>query len=252
VIGSEIKVPGAVTKEWIADRLEDYGDRDSSLYRARVRGVWPDQGEDTLIPLSVVESAKNRWLELTENWVEPQTPCPVFSVGCDVARYGMDETVIVPIYDKGIVGKAVVRRGQDLMTTAGHLQLYKTERRGVDDSGLGGGVTDRLRELKVRCEPVIAGSSAVNDKEFVNLRAELWWALREALNAGDLALPADHKLEAELTAVKFSYDSRGRVRIESKDDIKKRLGRSPDRADALTIANWVRVRRGPNKTIRSW
>jgi hypothetical protein len=71
----------------------------------------------------------------------------------------------------------------------------------------------------------------------------MWWGLREALQASDLSLPDDRKLAADLTNVKFSYDSRGRIKLEAKDEIKKRIGRSPDRGDALAIANWARTPR---------
>jgi phage terminase large subunit len=83
----------------------------------------------------------------------------------------------------------------------------------------------------------------------VNRRAEMWWTLREHLRADELAIdPKDVRLAADLTNVKFGYDSRGRIKLESKDDIKKRLGRSPDRGDALALAVWVWRDRGPAPT----
>lgn len=244
VVAGKIIVPGAVTQEWIAERLTEYGSRDSALYRARVRGLWPEQGDDVLIPLRLIEQAQARW----------QTPdgAVIEAVGCDIARYGSDETILFLIHEGGIVSPPLARQGQDLMATAGQLQQYVTAHLGVDDSGLGGGVTDRLQELGVACEPVLAGAKATNDTKFVNLRAEMWWALREALQAGELSLPDDRKLAADLTTVKFSYDSRGRVKLEAKDEIKRRLGRSPDRGDALAIANWVRVPRGGAFELGRW
>lgn len=229
-----IVVPGAVTREWVEEREQEYGGRDTALYRARVRGLWPEEGDDVLIPLSIVERAQARWTA---------TQGDLLCVGCDVARYGQDETVIFQIRAQGMVSLPIVRHGQDLMETAGQLLAMKSPVLGVDDAGLGGGVTDRLKEQGIPVKPCIGGSSAREDSKFVNARAEMWWALREALTAGDLSLPNDRKLAADLTNVKFGYDSRGRIKLESKDDIKKRLGRSPDRGDALAIANWVRVSR---------
>jgi hypothetical protein len=191
-------------------------------------------GDDVLIPLRVVETAQARWSEQIGR---------VIAIGCDVARYGADETVIFSIGESGNVSRPTVRHGQNLMETAGQLMATGAPTIGVDDSGLGGGVTDRLRELNAPVVPCIAGSAAREDRKFVNSRAEMWWALREALTAGDIALPDDRRLAADLTNVKFSYDSRGRIKLESKDEIKKRLGRSPDRGDALAIANWVRTPR---------
>jgi hypothetical protein len=67
----------------------------------------------------------------------------------------------------------------------------------------------------------------------------MYWTLREALRNNELALPPDAKLQAELTNIKYKLDSRGRYQIEAKDEIRKRLGRSPDRADALALAVWA-------------
>jgi phage terminase large subunit len=234
-----IVVPGAVTKDWVDERLKEYGGRETGLYRARVRGLWPEEGTNTLIPLRIVEAAQAKWKD-----PDLAVPCPPpVAIGCDVARFGQDETVIFTIDAEGNVSRPITRFGQDLMATAGQLATFKAQSIGVDDSGLGGGVTDRLRELGMPVVPCVAGSGAREEKKFVNARAEMWWALREALAAGDISLPADHKLSADLTNVEFSYDSRGRVKLESKADIKKRIGRSPDRGDALAIANWVRTPR---------
>jgi phage terminase large subunit len=234
----KVVVPGAVTKEWVDERLVEYGGRETGLYRARVRGVWPEEGDDTLIPLRMVEAATERW----------KAPGQTAVIGCDVARFGQDETVIFAIDADGNVSAPTIRHGQDLMATAGSLVAMadgatKDCPIGVDDSGLGGGVTDRLKELGKAVVPCLAGAGAREDRKFVNARAEMWWGLREALQAGDLSLPDDRKLAADLTNVKFSYDSRGRIKLEAKDEIKKRIGRSPDRGDALAIANWVRTPR---------
>lgn len=234
VTTGDIVVPGAVTREWVEERQLEYGGRETGLYRARVRGLWPEEGDDVLIPLRLVEAAQARWTEPSGKLI---------SVGCDVARYGQDETVIFQIFEGGIVSRPITRHGQNLMETAGQLLAMNAPALGVDDAGLGGGVTDRLREQGIPVTPCIGGSAAREEKKFVNARAEMWWALREALQAGDISLPDDRKLAADLTCVKFSYDSRGRIKLESKDEIKKRLGRSPDRGDALSIGNWVRTPR---------
>jgi len=220
-------IPGAPSREWVAERLEDYGGRESPLYRARVLGRWPDAGDDVLIPLALVESAQARWQEAQGR---PQ------AAGCDVARFGADETVVATIDGAGNVAPLIIRRGQDLMATAGHLRFINARRTMVDDTGLGGGVTDRLREQSFHVEPVNFGEAAEEPERFTNRRAELWWTLREALKAGRLGLPDDRRLAADLTNVKYGFDSKGRIKLEAKDDLRKRLGRSPDRGDALALA----------------
>jgi hypothetical protein len=122
----------------------------------------------------------------------------------------------------------------------------------VDDGGLGGGVTDRLKELGEPVIPINAGSSAVGKTEdgreakqrFVNRRSQMWWTGRELLRSGELLLEGDDILESQLSDVKYGYDSQGRIKIESKEDMEKRRDKinekgasnSPDRADALLLA----------------
>jgi phage terminase large subunit len=89
---------------------------------------------------------------------------------------------------------------------------------------------------------VNVSEAATDPERFKNLRAELWWNLRERLNPNPrlnpdpIALPPDDVLMADLTNVKYRINSRGQIEIESKEDIKKRLGRSPDRGDAVVLA----------------
>lgn len=230
-------IPGAVTREWVDEHLIDYGGEDTALFRSKVAGRWPEQGEDSLISLAWVEAAQGRW--------SLPMGAPV-AVGCDIARYGSDETIAMGVYAGGVLSEISARRGQDLMATAGQLVALRCPRLAVDDAGLGGGVTDRLMEQGVAVMPINNGESAVDSQRFVNRRAELWWTLREHLRAGDLALdPRADSLAADLTNVKYSFDSRGRIRLESKDEIRKRLGRSPDRGDAATLAVWVWKDREP-------
>jgi hypothetical protein len=105
----------------------------------------------------------------------------------------------------------------------------------VDVVGVGGGVVDVLcREPSIVVEEVNAGASP-SSPTFMRVRDELWWTLRDWLRAGG-ALPSDPKLEAELLAPTYSYGPTGRISVEEKSEIKKRLRRSPDRADALALA----------------
>ena len=106
----------------------------------------------------------------------------------------------------------------------------------VDEVGLGAGVLDRLRELEYQAEGFNGGSSPRDGDRFANLRAQSYWVLRERLEAGELALPADERLMDELIATRWRPTPEGKVRIEAKEDLKARLGRSPDKADAVVMA----------------
>jgi hypothetical protein len=227
-------IPGATTKQWVEEHIEDYGGEDSPLARSRILGKWPEQGPDVLIALSWVERAQARWAGTERLSLQ--------AVGCDVARFGSDATVLQPLYYDHIAGVPQVRQGQDTMATTGELAATYAATPvplAIDDTGVGSGVTDRLHEQGIPALPVNFGSAAWQPERFVNRRAEMYWSLREALRNNELALPPDAKLQAELTNIKYKLDSRGRYQIEAKDEIRKRLGRSPDRADALALAVWA-------------
>lgn len=226
VIEGKDIVPGAVTRAWIEEKRIEYGGKDSAFYRARVLGLFPEQGDDMLISLADVERAQARW-------TKPTTEIPD-ALGVDVARFGSDETCEIELFGRTVAMPRAFH-GQDTMKTAGSVKANNAKKKAVDDSGLGGGVTDRLKELNVPVLPYIAGAAAYENEKFLNRRAESWWLIREMLSKDELDLPPDNKLAADLTNVKFSYTSKGQIKLESKDEIKKRLTRSPDRGDALAI-----------------
>lgn len=235
-VTGELPYPRLITPSWAADRYRAWGP-DSVPYQVRVMGNFPTQGEDTLIPLLWIELAMERWEE-----TEPGEPV---EIGVDVAAYGSDKTVIA------------VRRGQRIEPLQVYSKKSTTETTGltkraadeygtrvlkVDEIGIGRGVVDRLEEEGFDNVGVNVSERSNDPERFHNLRAELWWNLRERLdpdttrNPDPLALPPDDELLAELAAVKYKLTSRGQVQIESKEDMKKRLGRSPDRADAVVLA----------------
>lgn len=248
VVQDKMVIPGAVTRQWCEDRRREWGE-DSPLYQARVLGEFPDEGEDTLIRLS--------WAEAAFDGGDPVRDMRSDSADsnhrverdkiltCDVARYGQDETVIGVRCGQHYT-ELVRYTGKDLMHTVGQIKRYVKELSPssvvVDDDGLGGGVTDRLHEQGVHVTAFRGGERPMTD-EFINRRAEAWWALREALREGDLAIETRDPdgLKYQLTAPRYGFDSRGRIKLESKDDMKKRGVRSPDRADALAMSYGPRV-----------
>ncbi len=178
-----------------------------------------------LISLADVERSQKRWIK--PNGIPD-------ALGVDVARFGSDETVEIELFGQTI-GSPKSFHGQNTMQTAGAIKASVARKKAVDDAGVGGGVTDRLKEQKVDVIAYNAGAQAFDKEQFLNRRAESWWLIREMLKKDELNLPPDNKLAADLTNIKFGYTSRGQIKLESKDDIKKRLGRSPDRGDALAI-----------------
>lgn len=237
VTSGDAVIPGAVTLEWVEERKQEWGES-SPLYQAKVLGQFPVEGSDTLIPLSWVERA-----------VKADVPGDDRkSIGCDVARFGEDESVIFRCLGNTYeLVESVNKRPTN--ETAGRLVLAAKESGAefvaVDDTGVGGGVTDILREQGMSVVPVNFGAAAEDPERFANLKAEIFWNLREDFEKGRISIPDDPTLANQLASIKYSLTSKGQIKIESKEDAKKRGLRSPDRADALAIchyakrANWI-------------
>lgn len=231
-ITGPMPAPWLVTPAWVADKHARWGDS-HRLYAAKVRGDFPDESsENAVIPLSWIESAKSRDVQ------ELPAGDPI-EIGVDVARFGPDSTVIV--VRRG--GRATIHqttKKEDTMETCGRVVIAMAETNAtaikVDDIGLGGGVTDRLRELKKPVTGINVAESATDKEHYANLRSELAWGLRERFRDGDIAIEPDDELEEELAAMRYNVNSRGQIIVEPKDELKKRIGRSPDKADALILA----------------
>ena len=241
-------------KENIQSLIRKYGE-DSNVVRVRVYGEFPLQEDDVFLPISIVEDAVS--LEVFESDKEEKVFVPQrIDIGVDVARFGDDETVIAIKTDK-VVHPLKVRHGQNLMATVGDVintskglhKQYPDARIivKVDDTGLGGGVTDRLREIIVQEKitwlvlvPVNFASSvpkSVKEHDYYDdIITYMWACLRDLLCNQQLKLPNDSDLVGQLTTRKYTMRSSGKVQLESKKAMKDRGLRSPDRADALVLA----------------
>ena len=218
-----------ITPQWVYERLSEWGE-DSPMFQSRCLGDFPLEGEDTLVPLRYALAAANR--------AEPIGDQNKEVLGVDIARFGTDKTVLV--YRQGNNVRYIQRFGKnDLMTTVGRIaefnRLHPYAKINIDDSGVGGGVTDRLREMKVDVNPINVGAAPYNKEMYYNLRAELYWELAKLFEQGNITIPNDDKLIGELTGLKFKYLN-AKLIIEKKEDMKKRGLSSPDSADALMLA----------------
>lgn len=236
---------GRVTKEWADQRKLQWGE-ESAVYQNRVLGKFASSQEDGVIPLSWIEAANARWLALQDDGKLKAGPYE--AVGVDVSRSGGDKTVMALRHGQ-VISEIRHTSHEDTMTTTGRViaAVGDTEAMPiVDVLNMGAGVVDRLRELG---KPVIAFNASKGSKRkdstnefgFVNCRADAWWRMRELLHPeslAEIALPPDDKLIGDLTAPTWRVMSGGKIQIESKDDIKKRLGRSTDDGDAVIQAFW--------------
>jgi len=237
-----VPLPWGVTREWVEQMRRRFGEG-SVVFQTKVLGEFPQHSDDTLLSLAEVERAMSR-MPPRETHARP-------SIGVDVARFGSDETVIYVLRGAAVLAVESFA-GQDLMKTAGAVVRLagdhgigpeEANRIAIDDTGVGGGVTDRLREQGWRVRAINFGSAPErtrNETKFLNRRTELWWNLRDFVRRiaafGDLDADTKDVLRADLCAPKYVQKSDGRIALEAKSEIKSRIGRSVDHGDALALA----------------
>lgn len=222
-----------VSREFIDEMKTRYGE-DSNAYRIRVLGEFPMGDDDTIIPLHLAEAAKSR------DVTAAPTTRPVW--GLDVARFGSDRTALAKRVGP-VIAEVETWKGLDLMQTVGRVKaqydgLLPSERPSeilVDVIGLGSGVHDRLRELGLPVRAVNVSEAPAFGATYSNLRTELIFRFRGWLEQRGSRLPSDGELIAELTSIRYSFASSGKMKAEGKDDMRRRGLRSPDKADAVFL-----------------
>lgn len=238
-----------VSEQFLEGMAEKYGE-DSNVYRVRVLGQFPTQSDDVLLPLYLVEEATKRDVEAS-----PTTPVVW---GLDVARFGGDRSAIAKRQGQVLLEPIKTWQGKDLMEMAGIvLSEYEacpwTLRPTaiyIDAIGIGAGLADRLRELDMPAVAVQVSETASLKDRFNRLRDELFWSAREWFEGRDVFIPEDDTLIQEVTGIRYKYLSNGKLKVESKDEMKRRGQRSPDVADAfvLTFAENGAIARGYSKS----
>ena len=266
VVSKKLIIPGQVNYEWVKDKVinwcspiqkadfnEGEGDfkwegglyRPNDLFRVKVLGMFPKVSEDVLIPYEWIEIANDNWNRLQEEGFTPSKSC---KIGSDVAGMGRDESVLCPRYGN-YVPKFEVHQSAgkaDHMHVAGMHIIYLSDKKSkayIDTIGEGAGVYSRLEELGYRnvysckySESARGLHDLTGQYEFANMRAYCYWSLRDWLNPKNgfgAAIPPCDKLMEEATETHWKFQSDGRIIIEPKVEIKKRIKRSPDYMDAL-------------------
>jgi len=223
-----------VAQEFIDEMRLRYGET-SSAYRVRVLGDFPLTDDDTIIPYHLVEAAQNRDIEVAED------TDVIWSL--DVARFGSDATALCKRQGP-VVTELRSWRGLDLMQTTGRVvaeyEALSPSRQPteilVDSIGIGSGVVDRLRELDLPVRGINVSESPSMGDTYMNLRSELWFKAKAWLEDRSCKLPKDDQLISELTSIRYSFTSSGKMKAESKDEMRKRGLGSPDLADALCLS----------------
>lgn len=189
-------------------------------------------GEDSYIDSSLVLRARKHQ--------ELERVGPVI-LTCDPARFGDDRTAIIRRCGRVVYGLESYSK-KDTMEVTGILNAIIKEEKPhkvcIDVGGLGAGIVDRLRELGHGdlIVAVNAGSKPLDAEKYYNKRAEMWGELRQWLTDLPCSIPDNDALHADLCGLKYKVDSNSRLRIESKEDAKKRGIRSPDLADAICLS----------------
>ncbi|VVE77411.1 hypothetical protein [Pandoraea sputorum] len=221
-----------ISIEWAQEQIRTYG-RDNPWVMSYILGKFPPSSLNTLLGPDDVEPLLGRHLpQDSYNWAAR-------ILGVDVARFGLDRTVIMPRQGNAVFNPVIMRNASSTKVAARvaiAVKKWQPDAVFVDGSGgYGAGVIDVLRDSGHSVIEVQFGGSAM-DAKFFNKRTEMWWEMAEAIKKGvtGMGLPNIRELVRELTAPQY-YFRKDQIALEEKEQIKKRLGYSPDLADALAL-----------------
>ncbi len=231
-------------KEQLDQWVKDYGE-DSDFVKVRVRGEFPDASDTQLISAALVRDAKAR--SLTEHEIAGAPKI----IGIDVARGGSDQSSVW--MRQGLWAHRLYKaHTPDSMIFADRLaslfQEHRPDAAFIDMGAMGAGVYDKLRELGWGhvVQPVYFQQEPIRADLYQNRRAEMWHAVAQWLRDGGV-LPRNgneaQDIEDDLCAPEYFYNSRGKLQLESKEDMKDRGLPSPDDGDALALTFAAPVRR---------
>lgn len=220
--------PGPIDNPWWNDGLQKEMEEDFKADPVEAEHIWNGlprrQGQRSVMAQADIREAMSRTVE----------PVGMIQVGCDVARFGDDFTVLYKRKGLKVIDRKRFSK-QDTMATA--YECWDMAGRDpsvpivVDDTGVGGGVSDRLRELGAKVIAVNFGGSPSDSDKYTSIADELWFNFPIA----EVDIPDDNELMQQLSSRQYTYDNKGRRKIESKQTYKDRCGHSPDDADSLLL-----------------
>lgn len=232
--GQELPYPQLMSPAKVAERYKEWGPG-SYLYTVFILGDFPEAGVNNLCRLSDIEFAMSRELERKEYEKHLKI------AALDVARYGDDECCFA-IRQGNKVLDTITWGHQESTYTAGRtarlIKEYKPVRTYVDVVGLGAGVYDILKKeigSEFKIVEFDSGKQALDKERYLNRRAEGFWEFNQKLSDGELDLPNSDKLKAQMADIRYTYNTRGLLQIESKEEAKDRGSKSPDVADAVMM-----------------
>jgi hypothetical protein len=241
--GGTIYVSPRVSEAYRQTMARKYG-RDSAVYDVRVRGLFPSMADDVVVPLAWAEAASGLSLPILDTIADPVT------LSMDVARFGGDETVLAAFRRRHCLWmktwpKTSTSQCVDILYEHYKQSEVTVARIIVDEPGVGGGVVDGARRAGLPITPYHGGGSvseANGDPDedvrmFANRRSRDWWNVRRLFERKMVRIPDDETLINQIASVKYDYNDRDKIQVETKRKMRERLGEdaSPDRADALVM-----------------
>jgi hypothetical protein len=248
--------PALISPSRVYQRYLQWGE-ESPMWDALIMGEFPKQASMALIPLNLILKSVEVWkqinaskrdseLKIHPEWQIAFGDYPEY--GLDVARFGSDTTVLFE-RNGGYVKRPSVWAKLDTSVTTdrviSEINPFDPVLIKPDDTGLGGGVTDQLRrkkqehpEYQFTVAPINFAEGTTNPRKYFNLRAEMYDHLAEQFKQHKIAIPDDDDLIMELASIRVDYVGKESniLKVESKDKIRERLHKSPDKADALVLA----------------
>lgn len=232
--------PFLISKEYVEQKREEWGE-DNPLYEVYIKGDFPSGETDRLIPFGLAETAIYRDIKPDKE--------DIIAIGVDTARFGEDENALYVRRGNKVIDKAFWKKS-DTEATIGHIVHILKEYEGAVvniDEGYNPGVVDGLKAQHYTVNGISFQGKPKNSKLYANIRAEMFWNLADKFKAGDIQIPNDKLLLKQLTDIKKKPLNRyDQIIIESKDDMKARGLKSPDRADALALCFMSPVGREPS------
>jgi hypothetical protein len=223
--------PYLITRRWVRERYEEWwngGVENSPLWCSRVLGQFPRDAINSLFPLLALEQARRA---PEDNGKES------IVIGCDPAGPGRDRTVAKACAGGAVIDTMVSTKPDSSGDVLAFIRRHQARLRivRVDSNGLGFHLVTIILNNGFPCEGLNASSSASDKERFTNLKAERYWNLRDRVLKNEISGLSDEDL-AELAAISYVIDTRGKTGIEDKASVKSALGRSPDHAEALILA----------------